>query len=207
MKSVLDRQWRRAPWKIRYEYGQALASEIRKLLVRATHTHCRVEFDRDVYAGPGFALWIPHRGTFVVGEGVKFRRGFVCEISEDGRVEIGAHTTFTSHTLIQCTTSITIGDHCDFGQSTLIVDGNHRFRDPDKFLNEQGYDFRPVKIGRGATITTKCTIVADIGERAFIAANSVVVREIPPYCLAAGSPAKVREYFGHPDRRPVGVDV
>lgn len=198
---------RKVPWLLRYYYGGRLASDARRLLILATHRHCHIEFRGPVYIGPGFHLFIPDGGSFIVGAGVQFRRGFVCEISGEGRVEIGAHTTFTSHTLVQCTTEITIGDHCDFGQATLIVDGNHRFRDPDKLLLEQGYDYRSIHIGRGATITTKCTIVADVGERAFIGANSVVTKDIPGYCLATGVPATVKEYFGHPEHRPPGLDV
>lgn len=194
------------PWKLRYYYGGRMGSTLRRLAIRATHTHCTVRFLGPLYIGPGFSLFIPGPGTLIVGAGVQFRRGFVCEISGGGRVEIGAHTTFTSHTLIQCSTSVTIGEHCDFGQATLIVDGNHRFRDPDRLLLEQGYDYRPITIGRGATVTTKCTIIANVGERAFIAANSVVTDDIPAYCLAAGSPARVREYFGPPHLRPREAD-
>ena len=51
----------------------------------------------------------------------------------------------------------------------------------------QGYDFRPLHIEDDATITTKCTIINDVGTRAFIGANSVVSQAIPPYCLAAGA--------------------
>jgi acetyltransferase-like isoleucine patch superfamily enzyme len=198
---------RSLPWKLRYYYGGRLASEMRRLSVVATHRHCTVKFLGPLHIGPGFSLFIPGDGTLIVGPGVQFRRGFVCEISEGGRVEIGARTTFTSHTLIQCSTSIEIGEHCDFGQATLIVDGNHRFRDPDRLLLEQGYDYRPIVIGRGATITTKCTIIANVGERAFIAANSVVVNDVPAFCLAAGAPAKVREYFGPPEKRPADLDA
>ena len=53
----------------------------------------------------------------------------------------------------------------------------------------------------------KCTILADIGERALVAANSVVTRPVPAYCLAAGAPARTVEYFGPPELRPPGVDA
>ena len=39
---------------------------------------------------------------------------------------------------------------------------------------EQGYDFHPMRIGDDVTITTKCTILAEVGQRGFVAANSVV---------------------------------
>ena len=74
---------------------------------------------------------------------------------------------------MKCSTTIEIGRRCMFGQSTIIVvDGNHRFRELDRPMLEQGYDFAPVRIGDDATITSKCTIMADVGERAFIGANS-----------------------------------
>lgn len=49
--------------------------------------------------------------------------------------------------------------------------------------------------------------MADIGDHAFTAVNSVVTRPIPAYCLAAGAPAKVVEYYGPPDKRPPDLDV
>ena len=85
-----------------------------------------------------------------------------------------------------------------------MVDGNHRFRDLTKPMLEQGYDFRPVKIEDNATITTKCTIINDVGTRAFIGANSVVSKPVPAYCVAVGSPARPIEYFGPPGQEPPG---
>jgi acetyltransferase-like isoleucine patch superfamily enzyme len=83
-----------------------------------------------------------------------------------------------------------------FGQSTIVVDGNHRFRDLTKPMLAQGYELRPIRIGDDATITTKCTIIADVGQRAFVGANSVVTKDVPPYTVVAGVPAKVIEEFG-----------
>jgi acetyltransferase-like isoleucine patch superfamily enzyme len=193
---------RRLPWKLRYERGAMAASAFRQLAIKATHSHCTVEFRGPAYLGPGFSLMIPDHGSLIVGAGVSFRRGFVCEISESGRVEIGANTVFTSHALIQCTTSILIEEDCVFGQAAMIVDGSHRFRDRDVPMLQQGYDFRPIRIGRGASVMAKCTVIASIGDRAFIGAGSSVTRDIPAYCLAVGSPARVIDYYGPPGAGP-----
>jgi acetyltransferase-like isoleucine patch superfamily enzyme len=186
---------RRAPWVLRYRVGQRLASSARKLAVEATHQHCRVEFRGPVRLGPGFSLEIPDGGSLVVGSGVDFRRGFVCEISGDGVVTIGDGSIFTSHALIQCTTSIDIGRRCVFGQDLMLIDGKHRFGDPDLHLLEQGYDYRPVRIGDCAIVMSKCTVAADIGAGAVIGAHSLVTRPIPAHCLAVGTPAKPVQYF------------
>lgn len=192
---------RRLPWRLRYDLGSRFASSLRKFSVQITHRHCLVQFNGPVRIGPGFDLYIPDRGSFVVGPGVWFRRGFVCEILEDGRVEIGGGTIFTSNVLIQCSTSISIGKGCAFGQSSLVVDGYHRYRDTETHWMSQGYEFRHIRIGDGAAISDKCTVQADVGERAVVASGSVVNRPIPSFCLAVGSPARVVRYFGPPERR------
>ena len=40
-----------------------------------------------------------------------------------------------------------------------------------------------------------CVIGAKIGKQSIIAANSVVTKDVPDYCIAAGSPAKVIKQF------------
>jgi acetyltransferase-like isoleucine patch superfamily enzyme len=44
--------------------------------------------------------------------------------------------------------------------------------------------------------------MADVGTRAFIGANSVVTKPIPPYTVAVGAPARPIEYFGPPGGEP-----
>jgi len=204
----LSRNWRKAPWHLRYRVGADVASRARRMLIELTHLHCHVEFQGPVHIGPGFRLVIPDKGTLVIGAGTVFRQGFVCEIGGNGRVVIGPNCEFTSHVLLQCSTSIEVGERCAVGQSVLIVDGNHRFRDWTRHLLDQGYDdFRPVHIGDGAIVMAKVSIIgADIGTRAVIGANSVVTRSIPAYCLAYGAPARIVEYFGPPDQRPAELD-
>jgi acetyltransferase-like isoleucine patch superfamily enzyme len=189
--------WRTLPWRLVWQDGPMSLSRLRRIVVLATHRHARVSIAPDAYLGPRFSLWIPGAGTLAIGEGVSFRRGFTCEITGEGRVTIGAHTVFTSDALLQCTTSIDIGRNCIFSQSALIVDGNHRFRDPTRPTGAQGFDFRPVRIGDGVGVMAKCTIIgATIGENAFIGANSVVTQDIPAFTLAVGAPAKVVDSFG-----------
>ena len=203
--SVLGRvaRWLRwLPYKVVYGRGRLVTSEMRKAWVRLCHPGARIEFGRHVYLGPGFSLDIPSRGTFIAGEGVEFRRGFRAEIEGDGRIVIGAGSICTYYVLMQCTTAIEIGERCMFGQSSIVVDGQHRFRDLSKPMLKQGYDFSPVRIGDDATITTKVTVMADIGERAFVGANAVVSKPIPAYTVAAGIPARVRDYFGPPGSEP-----
>jgi len=202
LRSVLRRLHFRVMRWFRYERGWLLMSDLRKLWLRLTHPGADIRFTEPVYVGPGFSLHIPDGGSFHVGPQVAFRRGFRAEIAGHGRISIGAHSVFTHDVVMQCSTSIEVGEHVMFGQSTLVVDGNHRFRDLDTPMLEQGYDFRPINISDHATITTKCTILASIGTRAFVGANSVVTRDVPAYTVTVGVPARPVEYFGPAGSEP-----
>jgi UDP-2-acetamido-3-amino-2,3-dideoxy-glucuronate N-acetyltransferase len=53
-------------------------------------------------------------------------------------------------------------------------------------------EYRPTLVKRGATLGANCTIVCGvtIGEHAFIGAGSVVNRDVAPYALMVGVPAR-----------------
>src|SRR5919205_819657 len=149
----LRRSLRWLPARLGYERGPLLMSWLRKRWVLLRHPHADVRFGRNVYLGPGFSLHMPENGTFVAGDGVEFRRDFRCEISGSGRVTIGSDTRFTYSVLIQCSTSIDIGERCMFGQTTILLDGQHRFRDLTRPMLDQGFDFTPLRIEDDAVTT------------------------------------------------------
>jgi acetyltransferase-like isoleucine patch superfamily enzyme len=194
-----------APRKIGYFWGPRVMSWLRRQWVLLRHPHATIVFKSPIYLGPRFSLHIPNGGTFIAGPGVEFRRDFRAEVEGDGRLVIGAGSRFSYSVLIQCSTSVEIGERCMFGQASAIFDGQHRFRDLTKPMLDQGYDFRPIRIEDDAVITTKCTIMADVGRRAFIGANSVVTQSVPPFTVAVGAPARPVDYFGPEGQEPPEV--
>lgn len=63
---------------------------------------------------------------------------------------------------------------------------------PRAFI-ERKSEFRPTRICRGASIGANATIVCGvtIGEYALIGAGAVVTKDVPPYALVVGNPARV----------------
>jgi acetyltransferase-like isoleucine patch superfamily enzyme len=181
-------------------------SELRKRWVKLRNPNARIEFGRGTFCGPGFRLHMPHGGTFITGENVEFRRNFLGEIGPEGVLTIGSGSYLTYDVIITCSTTVTIGERCGLAQNTFVADGSHRFRDLDTPFLDQGYDFRPIVIEDDAQIHSKVTIVNNIGTRSVIGANAVISRPIPPYCLAAGVPARVIDYFGPPGGEPEGFE-
>jgi acetyltransferase-like isoleucine patch superfamily enzyme len=190
--------------EIGYFKGPGLMSWLRKRWVLFRNPHADIRFGRDVYLGPGFSLHIPWKASFIVGDGVEFRRNFRAELGPDARITIGDGCYFTYDVILACSTSIEIGQRCGFAQTTFVADGSHRYRELDKPFLEQGYAFRPLTIEDDVQIHSKCTIVANIGRRTVLGANAMVSRPLPPYTLAAGVPARVLDYFGPPGEEPDG---
>lgn len=54
------------------------------------------------------------------------------------------------------------------------------------------HEYRRTRVRRGATIGANATIVCghEIGEYAFVGAGAVVTRDVPPYALVVGNPAR-----------------
>ena len=203
----MGERWNHFVVALGYTWGPRLASKLRAHWARLRNPRAHISFGPLCHLGPGFSIHAPWGGTFVAGPGCEFRRGFRAELwGPESRIEMGSHCVFTYYSTIQCAGTVSIGDRVMFGQSSMLADGNHRFRDLTKPMLEQGLDLRPIRIEDDVTTTTKCTIVADIGERAFVGANSVVSRDIPPYTVAVGAPARVVDYFGPPGQEPEGWD-
>ena len=62
--------------------------------------------------------------------------------------------------------------------------------------------YKPIIIGDGAHIGIGSIIMpgVTIGEGAVIGAGAVVTRDIPPYCVAVGAPAKVIKSFANSEK-------
>jgi acetyltransferase-like isoleucine patch superfamily enzyme len=92
---------------------------------------------------------------------------------------------------------VTIGKGSACAQHCFITGQSHYYKDITKSFRQQGFDIRPVAIGEGVWIGSNCVIVPGItiGKKSVIGAGSVVTRDIPPFSLAVGNPAKVVKQY------------
>jgi acetyltransferase-like isoleucine patch superfamily enzyme len=89
---------------------------------------------------------------------------------------------------------ITIGDYAFFGHNVTVLTGTHDYEKLDKERQVSiPISGRNVLIERGAWIASNATILAPctIGEHAVVAAGALVNKDVPPYAIVAGVPAKI----------------
>ncbi len=102
-------------------------------------------------------------------------------------VYIGTGTTLFGHMGLE------IGDDCLLAQGINLTPYSHIFDDPTRIIYSQGGHCEKVTIGRDVYIGMGCKVMysGNIGEGSVIGCGSTVVKPIPPYSVAVGSPAKV----------------
>jgi len=112
----------------------------------------------------------------------------------DGKIEIGENSTLNEFSIISCASGgVRIGNGVRIGAHTVVVATNHKSDDLAIPIWQQGLISEGITIRDGAWIGSNVMILdgVEIGEGSIIAAGAVVTKSIPPYCIAAGVPAKV----------------
>ncbi len=89
---------------------------------------------------------------------------------------------------------VTIGNYVMMGPDCIIYTQNHKTDDLSRPMQQSGFcDFEPVQIGNDIWIGSRVTILpgVTIGDGCIIGAGAVVTKDIPPYSVAGGVPARV----------------
>lgn len=108
-------------------------------------------------------------------------------------LKIGNNSSIGPYSYIGCSGYIEIGDNVMMSPRVSIYAENHLFDHPDLTIKEQGVKREFVKIEDDCWIAANTVILAGvtIGRGSIIAAGSVVTKDIPPYSIVGGVPAKV----------------
>ena len=134
-------------------------------------------------------LWLG-KNSCLESHGFTMYEGASIVVLEGGRLTLG-RSSYMNSSLIQCATSISIGDNCAIAVDVLIQDTDfHAILDKDG--KEKVYS-KPITIGNHVWICTKAIILkgVTIGDGAIIAAGAVVTKDVPAYSLVGGNPARV----------------
>lgn len=124
-------------------------------------------------------------------------------------IELGDRVKFNSGCWVNGFGGLVFEDDANIGPGTMIHTANHRTDDPDTPLAHQGWESRPVRIGRDAWVGMACVVLpgVTIGEGAIVGAGSVVVKDVEPFTVVAGSPAKfIKRRFPDGPAGPEGTE-
>lgn len=129
-----------------------------------------------------------------IGKGVYIMGG--CKILNPRGIEIGNYSGINHHTDIGGRGGLTIGNHVMIGPYCQILTAVHKSDDWKKPITRQGIECKPVLIEDDVWIGTHAVILpgVKIGKGAIIGAGAVVTKDVEPYSLVAGVPARHIRY-------------
>lgn len=118
-------------------------------------------------------------------------------IQIDENVQIGHFAHIVGMENVHIEKKVLIAD------KVFISDCTHNYNNIDIPIMDQGVKvLKPVTIGEGTWIGENvCVCGANVGKHCVIGANSVVLRDIPDYCVAAGNPARVIKKYDFTEQR------
>lgn len=109
-----------------------------------------------------------------------------------GSLTIGDYAFIGRGCEIDVAQSVTIGAHTLLAPNVFITDHTHNHARASR-LDEQGNRIAPVVIGSDAWIGANAVVLAGvtIGDGAIVGAGAVVTKDVAPYAIVAGVPARV----------------
>ncbi|MDM8249900.1 CatB-related O-acetyltransferase [Lacrimispora saccharolytica] len=128
-------------------------------------------------------------------------------LAQKRNVDIGLHTYGSCfEPAFNVGGKVNIGRYCSFGPNVRYFGGNHPIKyaamTPYFYRKEWGYNVQDIPrqeltvgndvwVGYGTIITSSCKT---IGNGAVIGAGAVVTKDVPPYAVVMGVPAKITNY-------------
>lgn len=118
--------------------------------------------------------------------------GVLLKTHNNGVIEIGSSTYIGPYSCLSGK-YIKVGEDCRIASHVGIYANNHNFADSTRKIKEQGSSYKGIVIENDCWLGSGVKVVdgVTVGQGSVIGAGAVVTKNIPPYSIAVGVPAKV----------------
>lgn len=116
-----------------------------------------------------------------------------CDIT--GNIYLGDNVNFNGMT-IQGKGTVKIGNNFHSGIECMMVTQNHAYDTGEAIPYGRKLDLKTIEIGDNVWLGNRVIITGDtkIGEGAIVAAGSLICKDVPPFAIVGGNPAKIIKY-------------
>lgn len=177
----MSRKLHRLAMLVRLASGRLRASLLR---LRGMHIGARSSVGPRVYV---LRPWCTHAGSRVEIEHDVYLKA----VDDDSRIMLGDYVFVGRGVEIDAAVEVTIGAHTLLAPGVFITDHAHRHARAMR-LDEQGSRTAAVRIGADVWLGAGAIVLpgVTIGDGAVVGAGAVVTKDVPPYFIVAGVPAR-----------------
>ena len=174
-----------------------VSSEARKLAIRSLYPE--TQFGKSVFVDSRARFRVTDGGQLLIGNNGTVGRDTLI-VAKKGYINVSARCFIGQGTVIAADKSVVIGNDCLIAEHVTIRDQNHRTDYSDIPFALQGMHSSPISIGDNVWIGAKATILpgTTIGSNSVVAANAVVSKDVPPWSVVGGVPARVIRNISQP---------
>jgi acetyltransferase-like isoleucine patch superfamily enzyme len=136
-------------------------------------------------------------GEITVGDNGWLEDGVVLS-AYGGSINLSRSVYLGQYVIIYGHGGVEVGEETLIAMHTCIMSSNHQVPGRSKIIRQQSDVLLPTRIGRDVWIGANACILGGvtIGDGCVIGAGSVVTKDLPPYAIAMGVPARVVSYRG-----------
>lgn len=110
-----------------------------------------------------------------------------CEVWQPWNLTMGDYVALSEHVICYTVDKITIGSQTTISRDTFLCCASHDVTSPIMELT-----YAPITIGSNAWIAARVIVMPGrtVGDGAVVAAGAVVVKDVEPWTVVGGNPAK-----------------
>jgi acetyltransferase-like isoleucine patch superfamily enzyme len=133
------------------------------------------------------------QGQIALQNRVMLERGVDIRTCDGGQIKIGRETVLGPYTCVAGDGNVEIGEYCLIASHCGIYANQHIFADRTVPIMRQGVTTKGIVIENDCWLGTGVKVMdgVRIGRGSVVGAGAVVTRDIPPYSIAVGVPARV----------------
>ena len=109
------------------------------------------------------------------------------------KLSIADNVEIAWDTVLDATGGIAIGEWSGVGPGSMLLASGEYYTDPNSPVRKPSMPAQPIRIGRDVWIGANCIVNmgVTIGDGAILSAGSVIGKNVPPFALMSGNPARV----------------